>query len=369
MSRTVRRSKMFGFAAVAFAAVCGLAFVATAQGPIPAPSGSALVIKGHSEDVEPQLSQDVQDDLFAIAARVEQLLPVKSANAINSKAFETEPTTMDFTAAVKDNRLRLDFGSSSILAKLGPDGSLGESAILDPKTGRVVKSAVSPITASGARDAATQVFRKLFDKISGGQTMSVLVTPGEVREIAGHAARGYAYAYSAGSPGARAGIAMTVAGTVWIAQSGPYMEELSQFPLFREDVEQQMFVALLPPPAKVTALARQGPILAKSEEVTITVWAANGEGDATPVPVQGSSSFEITSISRQPMDDTYFAGFEQAGQECDCTCAGWDELDRISKLPKDQQAANPKSMTLSMCAPKCAMKWIPCARHHKENKN
>jgi hypothetical protein len=179
----------------------------------------------------------------------------------------------------------------------------------------------------------------------------------KTRLIAGHTARGYEFYYHhwTGVAVNYEGLGLDVRGEVWIAGEGPYLDELIRSPFFRGATMGSSIVQATAPDL-ITALGLLGPIIERSEAVTLQ------EGEYLKTLLHSTSSFQVTQIFSQPKDDEYFSGFERQEQACDCSCGGWNQLEALTKLSKKEQAAHPKSMTLAMCGPKCMAQWIPCAQ-------
>lgn len=342
---------------VAVAAALGLAHPLAAQELYPDPDKVGLVMQIHTETVTPRLSEDKDAGFgeFLKAIRyslfvLEQLTPDAPQREPDVEA--APPAILDYTIYVKDERMRVDMGSSSLLARLAPDGSVSEWGVLDPGSGRVVQSDYFD---EAVRERSTEP----YDPAGGtGDNVELKVAEdpaptGETDEILGHIAREYQYSYElhiypldgarpGGAGGPAVWIEVSTRGTAWVAEEGPYVGNPDAASVFRVFVQSH--------PSKVATLADRGLLLAVTESSTIRVVGADEPVMLGFEALETSSSFEVTSIDLRPVDDALLAGFEQGKQACDCSCAGFEEL-------KQLQESDPNAMGKAMCSAECAMKW------------
>jgi hypothetical protein len=179
--------------------------------------------------------------------------------------------------------------------------------------------------------------------------------------IAGHTARKYDYTYRSSilahaGEGERGGFGMRVVGEAWYAEAGPYADDVILRNLFRKLAPRMVVSALGGSSADRSSFGTPGVLLRVREAVTVFLYPVGVGGPGEPI-LTGSSLDEVTEITRQPLADSLFGALEQPRQACDCSCAAFDELKAIAKLPKAKQEAHPKAMSLSMCAPECGMRW------------
>lgn len=347
---------------VALFSALALAHPLVAQDPYPDPDEVGLVMRVHTETVTPRLSEDKDagfGELLMYIRYSRQLLehltdPFDRAPPPEEHPESVEaapPAILDYTIYVKDDRMRVDMGSSSLLARLAPDGSVAEWGVLDPGSGRVVQSDYFD---EAVRERSTEP----YDPAGGtGDNVELKVAEdpaptGETDEILGHVAREYQYSYElhiyplgrrpAGPDRGTVWIQVETTGTAWVAEEGPYVGNPDAASVFRVFVQSH--------PSKVATLADRGLLLAVSESSTISLVGADEPVMLGFEALETSSSFEVTSIDLQPVDDALLAGFEQGKQACDCSCAAFEEL-------KQLQEEDPNAMGKAMCSAECAMRW------------
>ncbi len=319
--------------------------------------GPGLVIEMKTIATAPGLSEGMQQSL---APALNLLGYLVGPNEDLQEAYDAlgppETVTQDVTVYIKGARMRVDIGGNSLLGKLAPDGTVAEWAVLDPASGRIVESDFFNAAMQGASDP--------YEAFGGEveRPTRVVTRTSETREIQGHTAQKYVIqdwvVLNTGLEGEEGelGVSLNSVTDTWVATNGPYTEDAGIVQFFRvfgqglglnpQNPGQSAQGDDLPPAAI---------ILASHEEAAVSVGSVSA-GTGSQIAT-ATSSTEIRSISRRPLDDALFSGFDRSEQACDCSCAAFKELQAIGKLPKDQQQAHPKAMALSMCAPKCGMKW------------
>jgi hypothetical protein len=350
---------------VACAAVFVMAGRAAAQDGAAEASDSGVVVRIHSASVTPGAPQGSPlNQFFGLLA--EYTKPLVGWGVVDLEdlgelledlhgELTPESSTMNYVVSLKGDRMRVDMGGSSLLAALTPDGSVAEWAVLDPASGRVINS--DAFDTAILRDnfdpyaAVPGVFEIRDSKISPG---------GGAREIHGFTAQRYTYAYRLDIYPAGKGeqvpvIMVLTKGSAWIAPGGPDVDRdvAVVFRNWAEGFGNQ---------GNGKSLAQQGLLLGADETKTVTIGLTQSDEAGIEV-LQGSASFDVTDISRQPLDDAQFSGFERGETGCDCSCDAWKELQAIGEMSREEQEAHPKAMTLSMCAPKCATTWMKCPKN------
>jgi hypothetical protein len=318
--------------------------------------GPGLVIEMETSTTAPGLTQNVQQGLNSALMAIAVLVPQENVGDWNAAMDEIGPpetVKQDVTVYIKGARIRVDIGANSLLGRLAPDGSVSEWAVLDPASGRVMDSDFFDRAIRAGSTDEYEAFGGDADVTSMGVTAS-----NEFRNIQGHEARKYTFGEMVvldtgmeGESGTPLGVAVSSKTDAWVATDGPYTEDAGIVQFFRVFGRE---LGLMPeqsnsddglPPAAI--------VLEAHEQAFISIGTAGmGEPLAT-----ASSSTVVKSITRQELDDEMFSGFETGEKECDCSCDAFKELQAIGDLPKEQQQNHPKAMALSMCAPKCAMKW------------
>jgi len=266
-----------------------------------------------------------------------------------------ETTAETYTVYLKKDRMRLQTGTSAMLAALAPDGSAAEWAVLDPSTGRVVGTDVLA--------AGLNVNR--WNPSGEVEVEDVTVGPaagGTTRQIVGQLAQPYHFAYTVtqfpmGRGEGAPKVVTKVDGHAWLAESGDYAGDSRLRAFFRNFAQTIGDQAPGGSPSELARLHDYGLMLADSitAHAFLELKADERHGLTLPV-IESTSTSVVTSISRQPLDDTMFAGFERAEQECDCSCGAFEEL---KKLEED----DPNALGKAMCATECTMKWVrECVR-------
>lgn len=334
---------------------------AQAQDPYPDLDDIGLVMHVHMESVAPHLGHDSGNDLVELASRS----PLLSDILTSSMFFSTEnleeedeegesmvdllnpsPSERDLLIRVKDARMRVDMGTSGLLARLDTlDRSVLEWGVLDPGSGRVVDSQLFDAAVREGSSAP-------YDAVGSGGDVQVLETRGptqtdEFAQIAGHTARRYDFGqeinvFPLGTDGsANPVVRIERSSRAWIAETGPYVNDPDASAASRQ------FTRGMPP--ELARLASGGLLLGADDESTITVGMATIDG-ASGGSLEASSSFRVTRLSREVVDDALLAGFEQDEQACDCSCDGYRELMSLTE-------EDPNAMGKAMCAMDCASKW------------
>lgn len=350
-------------AAALFLAAASVPFhAAAAQSPYPDPDDVGLIMRVHMESVAPDLSATSKRDFIdaikgpvAIISSVIHLLTgVEDAHEALAEVEGLDKpgsrTSSDLLIRVKDDRMRVDMGTSGLLARLDTlDRSVLEWGVLDPGSGRVVDSELFD---AAVRERSSAPYDAMG---GGGDNVTVLedgdpVRTDELAQIAGHTARRYDFTHKVLI--APLGTDQTPYPTVqverssqaWIAESGPYVNDPDASAVSRE------FTRSLPP--ELARLATRGLLLGADDESTITtaLWVS-GSSTAGGGSLEASSSFRVTHLSREVVDDALLAGFEQDEQACDCSCGAFEQL-------KDLSESDRNAMGKAMCAKECMGKWM-----------
>jgi hypothetical protein len=122
--RVVRGSIILGLAAVALTAVLSFVSGAAAQGTGMAP-GDALVVKGRSTN-SLETSTKSDQDLLLVALKAVGLATTVDRGKLKEIYDHAAgaPTTIDFTVYLKGNRVRMDYGASSLLGGLQDEAQI-----------------------------------------------------------------------------------------------------------------------------------------------------------------------------------------------------------------------------------------------------
>lgn len=353
------RQTVFGLAAaLGLAAAVVPVHAAAAQDPYPDLDDIGLVMHVHTETVAPNVAAqseplfvDVGVDVILLVGEIAGLAKAEDVALILRDIKEGTPSSSDLVVRVKDDRMRVDMGTSALLARLDTlDRSVLEWGVLDPGSGRVVDSDLFDVAVRERSSAPYDVMA------GGGDNVTVLedgdpIRTDELAQIAGHTARRYDFTHE---------ILITPLGTdefpypvvrmerssrAWIAESGPYVNDPDAAAVSRE------FTRTLPP--ELARLVTRGLLLGADDESTITTalaisdYSTGGGGS-----LEASSSFRVTHLSREVVDDALLAGFEQDEQACDCSCAAFEQLKELSE-------SDPNAMGKAVCAQRCMSKWVP----------
>lgn len=362
MNRTnIQSWTVFGVVLVAGAAAVGTAGNAIAQAGASAASDSGVVVNIHSVSVSPGLNKEspvagVVEAIAKVAIGVAEQAGANPEDLEELFKSEVEPerAEMDYVVSVKGNRMRVDMGGSSLLAGLTSAGSVAEWAVLDPASGRVIGSDMFDAAVQGGEAGYNPygLVPGIVELLDG-----TVIRTGRTREIHGITAYSYDYEYGVNLFPVGKGqtvpvvIVLTV-GEAWIAEDGPDVEPdiATVFRVWAQSFGNQ---------GNGAKLEQYGLLLGASE--TKRVFVGIADSDTSPAEVlQASTSFDVTGISRQPLDDARFSGFEQGEKQCDCSCDAFKELQAIGKMSREEQEAHPKAMPLAMCAPKCTGTWMQC---------
>lgn len=338
---------------------------AAAQDPYPDLDDIGLVMNIHTQEVAPALSSEALEATSAtirpVATTMVWLIDrLGGADVLESIKDDKDDmlddlsphtSAMDYTIYVKNERMRVDMGNSSLLARLDPTGSVLEFGVLDPKSGQLVRS---DLYDEAVRLGSTDPYDP-----DGGTGENVWLVhdedpapTGETKEILGYVAHQYKYVYNLSIDTEvdyedwNVMIHVRTEGEMWIAEEGSYIGNPDVASVFRVFVLQSY-------PSAVAQLADRGLLLAGSEKS----WIAPGidqDYDTTLAfkALEAFSSFEVTSIGLQPVDDALLAGFEQERQACDCSCAAFE---RVKEISDDDNV-----MGTAACMQKCMPKWMRC---------
>jgi hypothetical protein len=373
-------STWVALAAVLPLAAAGVTFRAASERPSPPPDAEdGVVINLRSTNIAmhltPQRHGDIQKGchylnraLSVVSIKKPCLQVIKALEGDSGDRIGTGPETSvaNYRLSIKGDRARMDFGGSAMLGRFGADGAIGEWKILDPTTGRIVdsdafsqsiESAGELPFGAGSGSGTSSPFR--LDNEVKGPTRS-----GVTEVIAGHTARKYDYSYDASilahaGGGEHGGFGISVVGEIWYAEEGPYAADQAVVAVFRKMAPHLVLSTFGGDSKALAAFAAPGVVMRVREDITVSLYAASQTGmsaGAAPL-LQGESLDEVTEISRQPLADDLFGAFAQPQQACDCSCDAYKELKAIGDLPKKEQEAHPKAMSLSMCAPECGMQW------------
>lgn len=337
---------------------------AVAQDPYPDLDDIGLVMHVHTETVSPNLGETSGKLLGAMLDPIGGLLlfvvhEVAGAEARDEFAqglgdvANPIPSEQDLVIRVKDDRMRVDMGTSSLLARLDEDRSVLEWGVLDPGSGRVVDSDLFDVAVRERSSAPYEVIGGDGGNVHVAETRGPIPTD-EFEQIAGHTARRYDFGhiidvYPLGTDGEfYPRVNMVRYSRAWIAEDGPYVNDPDAAAVSRE------LTRTMPP--ELAQLTARGLLLGANDSTTITVAAAkDAHGWAMAGSLEASSSFRVTHLSREVVDDALLAGFEQDKQECDCGCAAFEQLKELSE-------SDPNMMGKAMCAQKCMPKWMSCIK-------
>lgn len=333
---------------------------AVAQDPYPDLDDIGLVMHVHTVTVAPNLPEEsepplsaIKDPIFTLLVIVDDIAGEDAARDLVQELKdlrEPTPSESDLVIRVKDDRMRVDIGTSALLARLDTlDRSVLEWGVLDPGSGRVVDSDLFDLAVRERSSAPYEVIGGDGSNVHETKTLGPFRTD-EFEQIAGHTARRYDFAhgievYPLGTDGP-AKVVMHRNSWAWIAEDGPYVNDPDAAAVSRE------FTRTLPP--ELVQVAAGGLLLGANDTTTIVVQGIiDGEPQARTAALEASSSFRVTHLSREVVDDELLAGFEQDKQECDCSCAAFEELQTLSE-------SDPNVMGKAVCAKKCMPKWMPC---------
>lgn len=344
-------------AALILAAASSPILPAQAQDPYPDLDDIGLVMRVHTESVAPHLDEAgwnmmnaMLDPLYMLYNAIHGVTDADEATVLGHFG-EPSPSEQDLLIRVKDDRMRVDIGTSALLARLDTlDRSVLEFGVLDPASGRVIDS---DLFDKAVREHSGAPYDAMA---GGGDNVTVLeagdpIRTDELAQIAGHTARRYDFTHR---------VVITPLGTdetpyptvhmersiqAWIAEHGPYVSDPDAA------VVSGQFTEGMPP--ELVQLTARGLVLGADDEVTITTafWIS-GSSTAGGGSLEASSSFRVTSISREVVDDALLAGFEQERQACDCSCAAFE---RVKEISDDDNV-----LGTADCMQKCMPKWMRC---------
>lgn len=355
---TLSRRTVFRLAAaLGLAAAFVPVHAAAAQDPYPDLDDIGLVMHVHTETVAPNVAPQSEPLFEKVGVSVVLLLGevVNLARATDVALLlrdikEGTPSSSDLVIRVKDDRMRVDMGTSALLARLDTlDQSVLEWGVLDPGSGRVVDSDLFDVAVRERSSAP-------YEAIGGdGGNVDVVENRGPTRtdvfeQIAGHTARRYDFGeeidvYPLGTDGeVYPRVKMERSSQAWIAEDGPYVNDPDAAAVSRE------LTRTLPP--ALVQLTAGGLLLGANDSTTITVGVTDAEGWGRGGSLEASSSFRVTHLSREVVDDALLAGFEQDEQACDCSCAAFEQLKELSE-------SDPNAMGKAVCAQRCMSKWVP----------
>lgn len=296
----------------------------------------------------------------------------------DARTPETESS--DYTIYIRPDVFKMTSAELTMFWKPAGAGDGGGMWYTDPSSGRLVPLNLGQVDAF-VGDAAEH---------SG---MEITPLPGApTKEILGHTAHGYGYAYTmdlsmGGMLGAGAGLPVSaenvVEGEAWIARDMPQRNQIAAF--YRNFAagfgQGGMMGGLLGGMADLAAL---GVPLETTQTVRTFVNAALGGEEQRFLMMEGTSSSIVTDISDAVLtDEALFGpggspvdlaaaeaapaatqvpgaapapGAEGAAKSvCDCGCDAFEEL-------QDMDEDDPDAMAKAMCARQCAMKWMRCAQ-------
>jgi len=363
MSKRPCPAVLRSLAALGLAATFGPILPAQAQDAYPDLDDIGLVMRVHTKSVEPNMTT-TKNPFFAgggpfsilvdVAARVADLFG-RGEDLVDGldDFMNPNPSSRDLLILIKDDRMRVDMGTSSLLARLDENGAVLEWGVLDPGSGRVVDSELFDVAVRERSSAP-------YDGIAGGADNVEVKNQGptetdEIKQIAGHTARRYDFSqtvrvYPVGtSGGSYPVVVMERSSQVWIAEDGRYLNDPDASAVSHQFIQGM--------PSELVRLTARGLVLGADDESTILTVMVNdmGHGEGG-IALDASSSFRVTSISREVVDDTLFAGFEQDKQACDCSCSAFEALKKLDEN-------DPNAMGKAMCANECTMKWVrQCVR-------
>jgi len=318
--------------------------------------GPGLVIEIETSTTAPKLSQSLEQGLNSALALIVNFVPpgnVEDWNTAMEELGPPETVEQDVTVYIKGARIRVDIGANSLLGQLAPDGSVSEWAVLDPASGRILDSDFFDAAVRGSADPYAAF---------GGDVelpQRSVSRKDETREMQGHTVRKFVVSDGVvlstgleGEGGAPLGVQVRSETDAWVATSGPYTEDagiVQFFRVFGRDL------GLMPEQSGSDEHLPTGAIVLEAHEradIALGVPGGTGEFLAT-----ATSSTVVKSISRQELDGQLFSAFEAEEKECKCSCEEFEELQAIGRLPKAEQQNEPRAMFLSMCAPKCGVRW------------
>jgi hypothetical protein len=357
MSKRSYPAVLRSLAALGLAATFGPILPAQAQDAYPDLDDIGLVMRVHTKTVEPNMTT-TKNPFFAgggpfsilvdVAARVADLFG-RGEDLVDGldDFMNPNPSSRDLLILIKDDRMRVDMGTSSLLARLDEDGAVLEWGVLDPGSGRVVDSELFDVAVKERSSAP-------YDGIAGGADNVEVKNQGptktdEIKQIADHTARRYDFSqmvrvFPLGtSGGSYPMVVMKRSGQVWIAEDGRYVNDPAASAVSHQFIQGM--------PSELVRLTAQGLVLGADDESTISTGMVDAEGSASGIALDASSPFRVTSISREVVDETLFAGFEQDKQACDCSCSAFEALKKLDEN-------DPNAMGKAMCAQKCTMKWV-----------
>jgi len=227
--------------------------------------------------------------------------------------------------------------------RLAADGSAGTWGVFDETSGRIMNT-----LAFDQGINRTMELQNVGDVTRTGPTVS---PTGATDVILGHTVTKYTYEYGMrlepfGSGQPR--IENIVEGEAWVAADTAIAKSFNEARLF----------SVIASGIVGTDLGLGMP-LRTSETTTVII---EGSGPQARMVVQGSSSSEVTSISRRALDNALFGVDQPAVKQCDCSCDAYKKLMAIGELPEAEQQAHPDAMPLAMCAPRCGFQWATACK-------
>ena len=330
--------------------------------------GITIVVESETTDLH--LEQGLRSELAPLAYMVLSVISrVGSQEAMTAflevvRDARPETTELDYTVNILDNYMRMDFGGSSMIGHVDTEGNT-DWKILDQASGQLLDSEMFNLGL--AANESSEVFSELEMLRSIVNNESSVTPRGETRQIAGHQARKYEYRaenYLEPIPIDDDGNMVTIMilnfGSVWVASDSPFADDPVVHALFSGFSNSLRSTGLASEQRE--EIRNAGMLLGHEDETRVIVDLIDSGGDNAKVLQQASSKTEIVEMSRTSVDPTLFSAITQEKQRCDCSCRAFGELQAIGKLSKREQDAHPKAMTLSMCAPKCAMRWARCGQ-------
>lgn len=321
-----------------------------------------LRVVTHSPRVSSGLAQGLLSILGPIAGQLSDEGRRRVGKAILNLPKSTT-STMDYIVKIKGNRMRVDMGGSSLLARLAPDGSVAEWGVLDPASGRVMNSRTFD---RGVRNANV-AFREFPGEFEIAP--ATVSRESETRTILGYPARRYRYTrhlslFPLGRDTGAPQLVVKKYGSAWLARYKDVPE--MDLALFLQVWARSFNDQGSGPMAVDEELKERGLLLETHDTTEIELHAYHPAGSGTASPLMTTSaSTTVTSVDRPQLDPVLFGGFETPKKECNCSCAAYDTLQAIGKLSKKEMEQHPRAMALAMCMPKCVSYYMKCPRPKK----
>jgi hypothetical protein len=253
------------------------------------------------------------------------------------------PQVSEYTVYIRDDLMRMDLGGSSLVARLSSDASTTTWVVLDEASGRIVNTTAFDEGISRFGPAGQNMGEVV-------RTPPVVTRTSRTDSILGRSVTQYDYEYGmnlepfgSGQPRVEA----TVKGHAWIATDSPVAQS---------DYEAAL-LSILSAGVMGKDLGLGLPLRTSESQVVKILSSTHGA-----VVMEGSSSSEVTAISRQSLDDALFGVDQPVVKQCDCSCEAYKRLMAIGEMSEEQQAAQPDAMPLAMCAPKCGFQWATACK-------